>query len=258
MNPEQGSDESKRAALVTGGSRGIGYELAKRCAQDGYDLILVARNPERLEQVAADLESTWDITAMTLAKDLTRPESAREIFDAVAETDMEIEVLINNASALPLPARFDESDVAGTLELMEMNVANLTHLTRLFVPPMVARGTGRILNVSSAAGESRNATFGVYSATKAYITALSEVLAKQLEPLGVTVTVLIPAWTETETAADVIRMFGLDPDAIEFVQSAADVAQAGYEGLMRGERRVVPSEHSQVNVKDKLSARLSA
>lgn len=107
MNPEQGSDESKRAALVTGGSRGIGYELAKRCAQDGYDLILVARNPERLEQVAADLESTWDITAMTLAKDLTRPESAREIFDAVAETDMEIEVLINNASALPLPARFD-------------------------------------------------------------------------------------------------------------------------------------------------------
>lgn len=250
------TEQTEQTALITGGSRGIGYELAKLCAQDGYDVVLVARHQERLQRAADELESTWNITAMTLSKDLSRPGSAQEIYDEVDRNDMFVTLLVNNAAARPTPARFDGMNFEETDDLLRVNVVTLTHLTRLFVGPMVERGAGRILNVSSVAGELSNPAFGVYAATKGYVSALSDVLTRQLEPVGITVTVLVPGWTDTEMAREVFQDFDIDPETREIL-SPEEVAKAGYEGLQNGETRVIPGHQYREVIQNALTTRAS-
>lgn len=137
------TEQAEKAALITGGSRGSGYELAKLCAQDGYDVVLVARQQERLQRAADELESTWDITTMTLSKDRARPESARESHDEVEGTDLRVDILVNNAAAGVMPGRFDETNLEDIDDQIQINVVTLTHLTRLFSAPMVERDAGR-------------------------------------------------------------------------------------------------------------------
>lgn len=250
------ANDSRNAALVTGGSRGIGHELAKLCARDGYDLVLVARRHERLRRVADELESRWGIRAMTLSKDLTRPESATEIFDAVERNDVHVDVLMNVAAGGPASTRFDETDLESTRELLRTNVLTLTSLTRLFVAPMVERGAGRILNVSSVAGELPAPAFGVYAASKGYVSTLSNVLARQLGPVGITVTVLIPGWTDTDMAERVFRARGIDPETRETMRPE-EVARAGYDGLLNGRTQVIPGRRYREAIQDALSSRAS-
>jgi short-subunit dehydrogenase len=250
------TEEASNSALITGGSRGIGYELAKLCAQDGYDLVLVARQQERLQSVANELESTCDISAITLSKDLSHPESAQEIYSEVERKGVQIDILMNNAAARPAPDRFDETDLESTYDLLQTNVITFTHLTRLFVAPMVERGTGRILNVSSVAGEIPDPSLGVYAASKGYVSTLSNILARQLEPLGITVTVLVPGWTETDMAQQVFQALNIDPDTRE-ITSPAEVAKAGYNGLLSGQTRVVPGQQYRAAIKNALSTRAS-
>jgi short-subunit dehydrogenase len=250
------SEQAEKAALITGGSRGIGYELAKLCAQDGYDVVLVARQQERLQRAADELESMWDITTMTLSKDLARPESAQEIHHEVEATDMRVDILVNNAAARPMPSRFDETNIEDTDDLIRINVVTLTHLTRLFVAPMVERGAGRILNVSSAAGELPSSAFGVYAATKGYVSTLSDVLAQQLEPVGITTTVLVPGWTDTDMAREAFQAFGIDPESREIL-SPEEVAKAGYNGLLSGQTRVIPGRQYREAMKNALTTRAS-
>lgn len=250
------TEQASNAALITGGSRGIGYELAKLCAQDGYDLVLVARQQERLQKVANQLESKWEITTLPLSKDLSHPESAQEIFDEVERKDIQIDILVNNAAARPTPDRFDETDLESTSDLLQINVTTLTSLTRLFVAPMVERGAGQILNVSSVAGEIPDPTLGVYAATKGYVSTLSKVLARQLEPVGITVTVLVPGWTETDMAQQVFQALEIDPDTRE-TMSPEEVAQAGYNGLQSGQTRVIPGQRYREALQNALSTRAS-
>lgn len=249
-------EQNEKTALVTGGSHGIGYELAKLCAQDGYDLVLVARQVERLRRVADELESAWEITTMTLSKDLSRPESAQEIYDEVVRKDMRVDVLVNNAAARPTPDRFDKMRLEETNDLLRTNVVTLTKLTRLFAAPMVERGAGRILNVSSAAGEIPTPAFGLYAATKGYVSTLSEVLAQQLAPIGITVTVLIPGWTNTEMAREVFDALDIDPASKE-IMSPEKVAKAGHNGLMNGQTRVIPGQQYRRRVKNALEMKAS-
>lgn len=250
------TEQSEKTALVTGGSRGIGYELAKLCAQDGYDVILVARREERLQRVADELESAWEITTMTLSKDLSRPESAQEIYDEVVHEDMRLDILVNNAAARPAADRFDKMSLEEIDGLLRTNVVTLTHLTRLFVAPMVERGAGRILNVSSAGGEIPNPVFGLYAATKGYVSTLSEVLAQQFEPIGITVTVLIPGWTNTEMAREVFDALDIDPESRE-IMSPEKVAKAGYNGLLNGQTHVIPGRQYRGAVKNALETKAS-
>jgi short-subunit dehydrogenase len=250
------TEQAEKTALITGGSRGIGYELAKLCAQDGYDVVLVARNQEQLERAADALESTWDVTTLTLSKDLSRPESAQEIYDEVRYEDIHVDILVNNAATRPTPARFDKSEIEPTDDLLQVNVVTLTHLTRRFVAPMVERGAGRILNVSSAAGEIPNPIFGVYAASKGYVSTLSTVLARQLEPVGITVTVLVPGWTDTDMAWEAFDALDIDPERREIL-SPEEVAKAGYNGLLNGQTRVIPGRQYQEAIQNALTSRAS-
>lgn len=250
------SEQANKTALITGGSRGIGYELAKLCAQDGHDLVLVARQQERLQRAADELESAWGITTMTLSKDLSDPESAREIYDEVERKNIHIDILMNNAAAGPTPDRFDKKDIEYIHDLLQINITTLTYLTRLFVVPMIERGVGQILNVSAAAGEVPASTYGVYSATKGYVSTLSAVLTHQLEPVGITVTVLVPGWTDTAMAEEIIQAWDIDPETIEMM-SPEVAAQKGYNGLLSGENRVIPGEHYREVIQNALATRAS-
>jgi short-subunit dehydrogenase len=226
-------------ALITGASSGIGLELAKLFARDGHDLVLVARREDRLRELAAGLASRGGVRATVIAADLADPAAPPEIARRVAAAGLDVQFLVNNAG-YGLAGGFAQTDGATELRMIQVNVAALTHLTKLFLPGMVARRRGAILNVGSTAGFVPGPFMAVYYATKAYVISFSEALAEEERDSGVTVTVLCPGATRTEFQAKT----GLDVDARLFrgpwVADAASVARAGYVGMLRGKRMVIP------------------
>jgi short-subunit dehydrogenase len=226
-----------KAALITGASGGIGYELALLFARAGFDCILVARSKDKLEQLAARLESEFRITTLVLAKDLSKPSSVDEIYEEITAAAMAVDVLVNNAG-FPVFGLFTETDLQTELEMLQVNVVALTALTKLFVKPMVARRHGRILNLGSTAGFAPGPLMAVYYASKAYVLSFSEALANELRGTGVSVTCLAPGATRTG-----FQKRGVMEDS-RLVQGeiadAASVARAGYEGLMARRTLVVP------------------
>jgi len=181
-------------ALITGASRGIGLELARVLAADGHDLVLVARTAADLEGVAAALRAAHGRAVRVVLADLADPAAPRAIPAAVA--DLEIDVLVNNAG-FGTTGPFHTLDADRELAQVQVNVAALTALTRLFLPGMVARRRGRVLNIASTAGFQGGPYMAVYYATKAYVISLSEALAIELEGSGVTVTAHCPGATAT-------------------------------------------------------------
>ena len=228
----------RRTALVTGGSGGIGLELAKVLARNGYDLALVARKRDALEAIAGQIEGQSNARVHVFAADLRRRESPEVIFDFLRNENIPIEFLINNAG-FGLGGEFAETELTRELEMIQVNVAALTHLTKLFVPPMLQRKSGRILNLASTAAFQPGPLMAVYYATKAYVLSFSEALAEELRNTGVTVTALCPGPTRTgfATAARVThsRLFTLFGSA-----DAADVAEFGFQAMMDGQRVAIP------------------
>ena len=235
---------SKHVALVTGASTGIGYELAKLLAADGADVVLVARTESTLRDVESELERDYGVAAAMIPMDLSVPGSAADLYETVTEAGFEIETLVNNAG-FAMYGHFVETDLDEELEMIQLNLTTLTHLTKLFAEDMVARGHGRILNVSSLAGIYPCPTGAVYSATKHYVLAFSEAIADELADKGVTVTALCPGPTDTP----IMQRGNLD--ASEMVRNpmmdAATVAHTGYEGLRQGKRVVVPGRQNKLN-----------
>jgi short-subunit dehydrogenase len=236
---KRGADPASRpTALITGASSGIGLELSRLFAADGHRLVLVARDRGRLESLAGELRSRFGVESLILPRDLADPGAPASIFEELARAGVTVEVLVNNAGC-GLLGRFWEGDPARELAMIQVNVAALTHLTRLALPSMVARREGKVLNVASTAAFQPGPLMAVYYATKAYVLSFSEALSKELSGRGVTVTALCPGPTETgfQKAAGMerSRLFrrGL-------VMDAAAVARAGYRGLLRGKRVVVP------------------
>jgi short-subunit dehydrogenase len=222
-------------ALITGGSIGIGYELAKVFAANKFNLILVARNEARLKQVADELRAKHGIETKILVKDLSLATAPQEIFDALRDTP--IAVLVNNAG-FGWRGNFAEGDLQHTtLEMMHVNMDSLVALTRLFVPQMLARKHGRILNVASTAAFQPGPFSNIYFATKAFVLSFSVALSEELEGTGVTVTALCPGSTRTEFF-ERANMKNLRRDSI--MMDAGVVAEIGYRGLMRGKRIVIP------------------
>ena len=183
-------------ALVTGASEGIGRALAEVFARHGHDLVLTARNGERLESLAAALSDRHSVQAHCLPLDLGRPGGAEALFEAVAGPDLEIEILVNNAG-FGLYGAFHERELDRHRELIELNIAALTTLCHLFGSEMIARGRGRILNVASTVAFLPGPMMASYFASKAYVLRLSEALAVELERKGVGVTCLCPGLTES-------------------------------------------------------------
>jgi uncharacterized protein len=226
---------NRKTALITGASGGIGLELAQLFARDGHDLFLVARNEERLRAVAGEIESAHHVKATVIAADLSRPDTPDAIL--AATRGVIVDALVNNAG-FGLAGRFDKLDLRRQLEMVQVNVVALMHLTGLFLPAMVARGSGRILNVASTAGYLPGPFMSVYYATKAFALSFSEALANELAGTGITVTALCPGPTATgfAEAADMTksRLFRLRKP-----MSSAVVAQKGYDAMKSGKPVVI-------------------
>jgi short-subunit dehydrogenase len=191
---------SGKTALVTGASSGLGLELAKLFAADGHDVVLVARRRDALEGLAAKLTAERGVTAHVIAADLADPASPRRIFDELAQRGTEVEFLVNNAG-FGTNGPFAGLDLGRELAEVQVNVTAVAHLTGLFLPAMVARKRGRILNMGSTAGFQAGPFMAIYYATKAFVNTFTEGLAYELRGTGVTATVCAPGATATEFSA---------------------------------------------------------
>lgn len=226
----------KGTALVTGASAGLGRDYARLFAADGHDVVLVARRRERLEELARDLQATSPAQAHVIAIDLAERDAASRIADELRARGIAIDYLVNNAG-FGTNGPFAEADAAKQLEMIQVNVTALVELTRLLVPDMLARGSGRILNVGSTAGFQAGPYMAVYYASKAFVNSFTEALAWELAGSGVTATVSCPGATATEFAGH-----AGNAESLLFRIGAADsmaVAREGYAGMMAGKAMVV-------------------
>lgn len=235
-----------RTALITGASGGIGYELAKLFAQDGYNLVLVARSEQKLLQIAQDFTSQYEIKVEIIVKDLALPSAPTEIFTKLQHAGIKVDVLVNNAG-FGSYGFFHETDLASELELLQVNIVGLTHLTKLFLPEMVQQGFGKVLNVSSGAAFQPGPLMAVYFASKAYVLSFSEAIANELEGTGVSVTALCPGPT---TSGFQSRAAMAESKLVrgQKIMDATTVAKIGYRGLMSNKTVVIPG------IKNKLLA----
>lgn len=224
-------------ALITGASSGIGRELAQVFARHGHDLVIVARRKELLEELAQRCRAQHGVQVECVALDLTAPGAAQTLFD---QAGSRVEVLVNNAGVAETGA-FAEIPLAAHERLVQLNVAVLTSLTRLFVGPMLARGRGRILNVASVASFQPVPSLASYAASKAFVLALSEALHEELRGSGVHVTALCPGLTRTELVDRAQEQSSAGDLLPEFlVGDAASVAREGYDACMAGRAVVAP------------------
>ncbi|MGA2979247.1 MAG: SDR family oxidoreductase [Terriglobales bacterium] len=231
----------RKTALITGASFGIGLELARIFAREGYNLVLVARSADKLRQLASELEKGHSTRSLILATDLTDPGAPAYVLDQTTRANIQVDVLVNNAG-FGQYGLFAENDLEECLRQIQLNVTTLTHLTRLYLPAMIERAmiegnTGRILNVASTAAFQPGPLMAVYFATKAYVLHFSEALANELSGTGVTVTCLCPGATTTEfhKRANATGMKLLKFGAMD----ARTVAEDGYRAMIAGKPVVI-------------------
>jgi len=224
-------------ALITGSSSGIGYELAGVHAEKGGNLVLVARSINKLEDFKRKLEQQFKVSVYVIEKDLSLPGAALEVYNELAMQSISIDYLINNAG-LGDVGLFAESDWDKQEKMISLNVTALSHFTRLFLPDMIKKGSGKILNVASTASFQPGPTMSVYFATKAYVLSFSEAVGNEVRKKGITVTTLCPGSTESgfhAVAEGVDKQF-----KARKLQSAREVAEYGYKAMMKGKTIAIP------------------
>jgi uncharacterized protein len=225
-----------QTVLITGASAGIGRELARLFAADHYNLVLVARNGTRLAQFADELQQEFGVTAKSFPLDLTTASAPQFLFDQLARENIAIDVLVNNAG-YGMRGAFAEIPAEESIGQIQLNIIALTHLTKLFLRPMIERRSGKILNVASTAGFQPGPLMAVYYATKAYVISFSEALANELQSTGVSVTCLCPGPTDTEFQGRA----GTEDSLLKRMRpmTAKAVAVDGYRALMKGKALVI-------------------
>jgi len=232
-------------ALITGASSGIGYELANLFAKDKHNIILIARREDRLKQLSRDLENDYKIKTLVIPKDLSQSQSAQEIYDILKQNDITIDYLINNAGFM-VYGRFSDTNWSEDHKMIQLHMVTLTHLIKLFLPDMLRRENGKILNIGSTGSFVPGPLNAVYCATKNYILSLSEAIAEELNGTGVTVTALCPGGTKTEFA----EKANIKNSSVHFfeVMEAKRVARIGYKALMKGKRVVIPGMLNKIQI----------
>lgn len=232
-------------AVVTGASSGIGAETARLLAEKGHGVTLVARREDRLRELADEIESKQHVKAEVIGCDLSDQSARERLVRELAERGRAVEILINNAG-FGSAGRFQDLDISGELRMVRTNVEAVVHLCGEYVPGMVARGEGAILNVASTAGFQPLARQATYSASKAFVLAFTEVLSSDLKGTGVTATALCPGPVKTEFM-DQHAGFDAAASTPDFLwTSAEDCARAAVKGLERGKRVVVPGVGNRV------------
>ena len=228
----------RKTALITGASSGIGYALSNVFARNGYNLVLVSRNGERLKMVSEEIEKQHGVQVNVLPKDLFKSAAAQEIYDEVAAAGIKIDVLVNDAG-IGAYGKFTDSSTKKHMDLIQLNITSLTMLCKLFGADMAKNGSGRILNVASAAAFQAGPLMSTYYASKAYVLLLSEALKSELEKDGVTVTALCPGPTKTEFFQR-HDMIGTRIERSPYMMSATEVAEIGFSGLLKSKTIVIP------------------
>ena len=228
-----------KTALITGASSGIGRELATLFAKDGYNLVLVARSEDKLQEIADKFKQQFGTSSVTvIEKDLSRPEAPQEIYDEVARQQITVNALVNNAGFGEYGKFATETDLQKELSVIQVNLTALVHLTKLFLNDMVTRNEGKILMLGSVASVMPHPLMAVYGATKSFIYSFSEALRNEVKDTDVTITVLMPGATDT----DFFNKAGAtNTKAQEQARSTnpADVAKDGYDAMMAGKDKVV-------------------
>jgi short-subunit dehydrogenase len=230
-------NQAIETALVTGASSGIGWELAKCFAAEGSNLVLVARNQQALEQLSAELEASHGIKVRILTADLALPETPKRIFEELSRLNICVDILVNNAG-FGLHSEFLNLSLPRQLEIIHVNVTALTELTGLFLPGMIQRRRGGILNVGSVAGFLPGPNMAVYYASKAYVQSFTEALAAETSGSGLSISVLCPGPTESNFGN--IARGGKPRRAERAKMSAQAVARVGHRQFRAGKVVVVP------------------
>ena len=224
--------------LITGASGGIGAELARLFAKDGYNLVLVARRLEKLNELKTELEAEFQIHVTTFAQDLSMIGSAKMIFDFVCAQNLSIDILVNNAGFGDF-GFFAQSNLQKLQQMIQLNISALTNLTHYFLPQMISRKNGKVLNVASVASFMPGPKMAVYYATKAYVRSFSEALSVELKETGVTITALCPGpvstdfWERAEAGSSSLFKHFLFADCKK-------VARYAYKRLMKGKVLAIP------------------
>lgn len=228
----------RKRALITGGAGGIGLELCKLIARDGYDLLIVDMNEIGLSKAARELSDSFDVRVDTLVHDLSLPEEPRRVFESVSERDLSVDLLINNAG-YGMRGNFADLSLADQLAMINVNSVSLVGLTGVFLPMLLDRPSAGIINIASIAAFQPGPSMAVYYATKAFVLSFSEALALELNSTGVTVTCVCPGPTKTEFAD---RAGATDSIAFSTVNTMCpmDVAKQAYEGYKRRDHIVIP------------------
>jgi short-subunit dehydrogenase len=241
-----------KTALITGASSGIGLELAQIFAKNGVDLVLVARNTEKLNSLKIKIENFTKANVKVISKDLSDLKNCEQVVEELKNEKINIDYLVNNAG-FGNYGFFIETDLKKELEMINLNITALTYFTKIYAGEMKQRGSGKIMNVSSTAAFQPGPLMAVYYATKAYVQSFSEAIANELKGTGITVTSLCPGPTESgfQSAAKINNIKLVKGRKIP---TSAEVAQFGYEALMKGK---VVAIHGLLNKVGTFSVRLA-
>ena len=238
-------ETNKTYTLITGGTSGIGYELAKIFASNGHNLILVSRDEADLTITRNEfLELGVDV--VIISKDLFEKESSFDLYKEVCEKDYDVDILVNNAGQGQY-GEFAETNIYRELAIIQLNISSLVVLTKLFLQDMIKKGRGRIMNLSSIASKAPGPLNSVYHGTKAFVQSFTQAIAEEVKDKGITVTALLPGATDTDffNKADMQQSKIVKEGKLD---DAKKVAQDGYNALMKGESMKVSGLKNKVKV----------
>jgi len=221
-----------KTAMITGASEGIGRCFAEIFAKNGHDLVLVARNAEKLNELAAELSTQYGIEAHVFAADLIPAQSAKALFEKLALKDIKVDILVNNAGMMQVE-KLQECDIDGLNSLIQLNIQSLVNMTYQFMGPMIHRAQGKIVNVGSIASFMPTPNFAAYGASKAFVLSFSEGIAEELRGTGVTVTCVCPGMTETKMLSHAEGLEKLIPGFLK--ADPMVLAAEAYKACMKGE-----------------------
>jgi len=238
--------ENNKYALITGASGGIGFELAKLFAADKYNLVLVSRNQQELDNRATELRQQG-IEVIAIAKDLFNRQEAFDLYDEVKSRGLHIDVLVNDAGQ-GLYGEFKDTDINRELNIIDLNIASLVILTKQFLQDMVARNEGKILQLASIASKVPGPWQSVYHGTKAFVLSFTEAIREELKDTNITITALMPGATDT----DFFDKAGMQNSKMledkSSLSSAADVAKDGYDALQDGKDKIISGLKNKVQI----------
>jgi len=238
-------DNSKTYTLITGGTSGIGYELAKIFAENGHNLILVARDEADLTITRNELLQPG-VDVVFISKDLFEKQSPFEIYNEICEKGYDVDILVNNAGQGQY-GEFADTNIYRELSIIQLNISSLVVLTKLFLQDMIKKGRGKIMNLSSITSKTPGPLNSVYHGTKAFVQSFTQAIAEEVKDKGITVTALLPGATDTDfyNKAEMQKSKLVKEGKLD---DAKKVAQDGYNALMKGEQMVVSGFKNKMKV----------